>query len=154
MLALVLVAVLHYTVPDSQAVVPVAQQAKCDSSVFGNEHMGTVEIMYGARWGSYRLLRVKNVAGLEGQRDTIQVPDDTLATVYLVAVDAAGNRAVCGSPPYTVGARVGVGSSVPPTRDGPLQWYDIAGRRLAGKPKKTGVYWEIGRGRRRVIVVK
>lgn len=141
-----LVAVLSYHVPRYEAI-------ECDSLITDwQERMGVVEVWYGPRYGNLALLREKDVAGREGQLDTLQVPDDTLATVVLIARDAAGNRS-CEGASWTVAGRVGVGPSPPLP---PTVWFDVQGRALHSKPTLPGIYWRIdpGHPKRRLVVIR
>jgi len=132
--------ILDYTVPareapydcDSVRVVcnPVGV---CDTTVHhGAEVMGFTRVWWWPRWAAAPyLMRSKNVAGLEGQNDTLRVPSDTVATVYLTFRDAAGNGSdLCRTNYVTVNAAaVSVDAPGPPGQL-ELRWYDIAGRRL------------------------
>ena len=141
-LALLLVAstTLSYTVPNTPA-----GEGRCDSLVIHCDSLtavcdttvvhgwplslATLEIWWAPRWGTFSKIREKYVRGLEGQRDSVQVPSDTAATVYLVARDSTGNRA-CPSRTRTVGIPP---VSVPPPPSVTWRrpaWFDVEGRRL------------------------
>lgn len=142
---LILVTVLGYTVP-------AYQETACGQAVeFPTERMGYVELWYAPRYGPWSMIRTKPVAGLEGTHDTIQAPDDTLASLYLLPVDAAGNRGCAGNT-VTVAGRVGVPEAGRPPR---IAWFDVSGRRLTQKPRTSGVYWEVKNGRpRRLVLIR
>ncbi len=86
-----LVAILSYTVPASQ-------DTLCgESDGLPTEHMGTVQVWTKVVGQMSWRVRTKNVAGMEGQRDTIQVPDDNFATVFLRPVDRARHLGCAGN---------------------------------------------------------
>ena len=143
MLVLLLATIVSYTVPMWEATGCDSLVTVCDS--FGEncqefhypERMGSVEIWWGPRYSTFRLLRVKNVDDREGERDTLEIPSDTLASLYLVAVDAAGNRS-CPGNAITVNGRVGVD---PVTSLEAVRWFDVMGHRVAPNPKTPGIYF-------------
>jgi hypothetical protein len=122
--------VAYYTVPAFQA----AADTLCDGPG-APEVMGSVEIWWWPMGGSPYLRGIKNVAGLEGQRDTLHVPVSPMGLAKVVAIDAAGNRA-CETESDWVGfnesGAVGVGTPPLPhlLPRGPMFWFDIAGRRI------------------------
>lgn len=157
-LALLLATTLNYTIPVWEATGCDSLVVVCDSlgacqEIRSPERMGAVEVWWGVRYGEFRLLRVKDVVGREGERDTLEVPSDTLASVYLVAVDLAGNKS-CASRTITVNGRVGVEEGQPKPLPVGL-WYDIAGRRIP-KPTTPGVYFHSlpGVWRKKIVILK
>lgn len=126
--------VLEYTVPareaaygcDSVLVTPAGDTLRHH----GQERMGVTRVWWCPRYADCALMRQKNVAGLEGQRDTLRVPSDTVATVYLTWRDAAGNGSdECRSNLVTINSAT-VGVETPAAAKVELLWYDVSGRRL------------------------
>ena len=147
--------VLHYTVPLWESTGCDSLVTVCDSlgdcqQFHFPERMGRIEVWWGPRWGSYSKLYEKSVAGLEGQRDTISVPSDTIGTVFLVARDRAGNRSCEGN---TVTVNLPPTSVPEPPRPPRIVWYDVSGRILRERPNRPGIYWELAPGKRRRLVV-
>jgi hypothetical protein len=129
---LILSTVLHYTVPVSETNrctwgVVVCDSVHCDTLQVP-ERMAAIEVWWAPRWGPWRKLYEKNIAGLEGAADTVGVPSDTVGGVQLIARDLAGNRSCDGNVVTVNAAAVGVEGSGPgPTS---ASWYDLSGRRL------------------------
>lgn len=100
---------------------------------------------------SPRQILAANVRGREGQPFEAGVPDDSVATVWVVTQDIAGNRSC---PSNHVG--LNLVASVPPAAAAPaLEWFDVAGRRLAAMPTAPGVYfWRRGRERGVRVVLR
>ena len=140
-------ATVWYTVPNRPAV-----EGRCDNLVIRcdsltgicdttvvewDEECSWTEVWWKARWadGDFLRIREKYVHGLEGRRDSVEVPADTAATIFLTWRDAAGNR-TCQSKPRTVGIPpVAVSEGTTVWRR--AAWYDVQGRRL-------GVQHELG----------
>lgn len=119
------------------------------------DELATAEVWWWARWApEARLLRTKQIAGMEGQVDTLDLPSNEVATVYIILTDSSGNRG-CQSNWITVNGTTGV---VPPGDELQAVWLDIAGRIYFTKPERSGIYWEVrGRGpqkTKRVVILR
>lgn len=103
----------------------------------------------GARTAS--LVLAAGMRGREGQAMTVQIPTDSVATVWVETTDARGNRSC---PSNYVGVNLTVG--VPPfvRANAPdSEWFDVTGRRITA-PRAPGVYFlRRGRGHVRSVVV-
>lgn len=109
--------------------------------------LDSLEVWWWARWASApRVLRRKSVAGSEGQRDSLDLPEDEIATLYLVIVDQAGNRS-CQSNWITVNGVTGVGEPPIGLQRGP-PWFDVQGRKA--DTTRTGVYFNRAGARKTV----
>ena len=76
---------------------------------------------------------------------SVEVPTDSIATVWVQTSDAAGNRS-CESNYVGVNVTAGVPPAPFPTQPS-AQWFDVAGRRIR-PPGVPGVYFvRLGRGR-------
>lgn len=103
----------------------------------------------GARTAS--LVLAARVRGLEGQAMTVQIPTDSVATVWVETADLHGNRS-CASNHVGVNLTVGVPGFPHVTPPG-SEWFDVAGRHVQA-PHTPGVYFlRRGRGNVRSIVV-
>ena len=161
-----LLTTLTYTVPQWEGHPCDTVRVECDAAglcdttiVYTTERMGIIEVWWAPRWGQWAMLYSKDVAGLEGLRDTINVPSDTIGSAYLIAVDAAGNRACYGNVVTVNLPPVSVPHDPRPAPLRRLRWYDVQGRYLytgVDPPKApSGIYFgRDGFGRRKVVVVR
>ncbi len=156
---ILLLTTLQYSLPRCEAIPGVCDTIKvvcatpdsCDTLRICTPERGLAKtrIYWHARWApASRLLREKLVGGREGQDDTLQVPSDTIATVWVTAVDSAGNES-CASNLETV--------NLPPTGvESPTwcigdqyRWFDVAGRHhqvaddrpIPPAVLPSGIYW-------------
>lgn len=127
----------------------------CDTLRQCNPETGLalLRVYWQTRWnGERRLWFERSIAGREGQRDSVEVLGDTVATIWVSTVDQAGNES-CLSGPVWAGCCVGVEENARPPPE--VRYYDVAGRVYHVKPTRSGVYWERrGSGRRRLVVLK
>jgi hypothetical protein len=103
-----------------------------------------------------KLVASMRVRGMEGREVVLDVPTDSVATVWAVTSDTAGNRSC---PAYgIVNATLDTPRGWPKTPPAPPpapEWYDLAGRRLHQRPTMPGVYFErIGGSWSRIIVLR
>lgn len=168
---LALLTTLTFTVPGRGAIPDFCDSVRvaCDESgicdtteIHQGTRLGTTRIWWWPRWSlAPVLLREKSAAGLEGRTDTVQVPSDTIATVFLTVVSAGGVES-CRSNMVTVNAPLAVegGGVVVPTT-----WYDVTGRRLRdldglslaevrGRAPSGILYLRSGSIRRTIAVVR
>lgn len=153
---LALLVTVWFTLPSNQDIghnctglLITCNEVNCDTVTVAETDLATVRLYWWDRWASSPyLFREKSVVGMEGQRDSLELPDGILATVYVTTTDSAGNES-CPSNYITISGVVGVGSHPVKPR-----YYDIAGRRVE-KPDKPGIYWEVrGRTHRKIVVLK
>ena len=120
-------AIAHYTVPRFQS----AADTLCGQLGVTIETMGQIEIWWWPQGGMPYVLRVKNVAGMEGVRDSLHLPASPMALARVSAIDAAGNHS-CNDElswvPYNQSGAVGVGPF--PGSPERFDWFDVAGRRV------------------------
>lgn len=103
--------------------------------------------------GSHRpqLVYAAAVRGREGELLEVPIATDSVATVWAITRDVAGNRS-CASNHVGVNLVTGVPPAVVPPA---LEWFDVAGRRLRKKPTAPGVYfWRRGRERGVRVVLR
>jgi len=169
-IAALLLGTLSFTLPRCQALpgacdtvkitcVPVAPGSAefiCDTLRLCNPEtrLATLRVYWQTRWnGERRLWFERAIAGREGQRDSIEVPRDTVATVWVSTVDQAGNES-CLSEPAWAGCCVGVEEIARPPPE--VLWYDVAGRVYHSRPTRSGVYWERGgiQGKRKLVIFR
>ncbi len=98
------------------------------------------------------IIKRAGVRGMEGQPWSFTYDCQTPpCQYYVVPQDINGNRPPC--PPTIL--QVGGSTGVPPSVviwGTPEIWFDVAGRRLGGEPKRPGLYWSNHR-RFRVILL-
>lgn len=139
-----------FTIPHCQPLAGVCDTLNvvCDSTHCDTLHacapetaLDRAEIWWWARWApAPRLLRTKSIAGREGQPDTLDLPSNEAATVYLILIDQSGNRS-CQSNWITINTVASVEDIEPPS----VSWFDLMGRRYFTKPQHPGIYWEVRR---------
>jgi hypothetical protein len=164
-LILSLFTVVDYTLPRCKSLSPSCDtiyvrcleiSAPCDTvrGCIPETRLHKVRLHWQPRWSAAsRVLREKPVTGREGQRDTLRLPADTLATMWLSVVDQAGNES-CLSNPVTVNARVAVENPPPALAVRAPVWYDVAGRAHRTRPRQKGLYWEVRQVAGRRVVKK
>ena len=149
-LAIVLSAVASFHLPAFDAV----DTLPCVTSSNPNTDLESCFVMAQLR-GSKTATVVARlyVAGMQGQLDSVFIPIDAPASVWVYTTDHAGNRS-CDS--HVMGINVPPTLGVPPdaTTVARTQWFDVAGRRVA-KPNAPGIYyWRRGRDRGVSVLVR
>lgn len=148
--ALALLVTVWLTLPRCQAVagcdsmLVVCNGSSCDTAVtcLPETQLATLRVWWWERWTpSPRILREKDVRGREGQRDSLQLPDWPVASVFVTTLDSAGNES-CPSNMTTVNGTVAVDPADLPE----IRWYDVQGRRVRC-PSTPGVYFREERTR-------
>lgn len=150
-LAIVLAAVLRFTLPAADADTS-RTAASCAPGTAPCRDLDSVWVWQQLRGrSSAELLWSARVRGREGEPLEVAVPTDSIATLWVVTSDTTGNHS-CPSNFVAVNLVAGVTpASAPPV----LEWFDVAGRRLPGKPSVPGVYfWRRGRERGVRVVLR
>jgi hypothetical protein len=150
-LAIVLAAVVHFTLPAFEADTT-GGFTSCAAGPRACTDLDSVFVWVQPRGTLSAVLAYKaSVRGQEGLQVQVVIATDSVATVWAVTQDLYGNRSC---PSNLVGVNLVV--SVPPATAPPkLEWFDVAGRRLAEKPTAPGVYyWRRGRERGVQVVLR
>jgi len=151
-LAIVLAALVHFTLPTFDADTT-GTAVLCSASPVNACHDLDSVFVYLQVRGSTReqLVHRASVRGREGELLEVAIATDSVATVWAITKDVAGNTS-CRS--NHVGVNLVAG--VPPAATPPaLEWFDVAGRRLREKPTAPGVYfWRRGRERGVRVVLR
>jgi hypothetical protein len=127
----------HYTVPRFES----AADTLCGQLGTTLERMGQIEIWWWPRGGMPYVLRAKNVAGMEGMRDSLHLPASPMGLARVSAIDAAGNRSCDDESrwvPFNESGAVGVGPP-PVWRRRMGRRFDLQGRRM--DPGPSGWYF-------------
>lgn len=150
-LAIVLAAVVQFTLPAFEADTT-GGFTSCSAGPRACTDLDSVFVWVQARGTlSAAMVYKASVRGQEGLQVQVPIATDSVATVWIVTQDLYGNRSC---PSNLVGVNLVL--SVPPAAAPPkLEWFDVAGRRLAEKPTAPGVYyWRRGRERGVQIVLR
>ncbi len=149
MLAALLGAVsLSFTLPAAQAA-----WASCEPGAVSPEPEIALVSLYGRPDGSpesFRRLLLVADPGTPGQPCRLTAALTGAWQLCMTATDAAGNESCPGNTLYVAaaGPLAAPSPAAAPARSPPL--YDVAGRKLSGEPRRSGVYFR--RDRRLVIV--
>lgn len=140
-------AILHFTLPVYESVGP-------GSCVTGERPLADLAAvrLYGAYPGEPITLWQEHVATAAGVADSFAVAWDGARplSLWVAAADTAGNEGC-----WTA-CQLGGSVAVDPVPAGPgLRWYDVAGRRVGGKPTTPGVYFYRGPlGRGQIVILR
>lgn len=121
---------------------------QCDSLVPQERWLDHGDLWGWPQGGGRQHLQTLAVAGREGGRDTISVDLAGVWTLMVTVTDLVGKES-CPGNFVTVGGTTGVEAGAGAKEE----WYDVAGRRLDGKPRRSGVYFVRRSGGVREIVV-
>lgn len=151
-LAIVLAAVVRFTLPGFDADTSAAGNRCAASPVNVCRDLDSVFVWAQVRWNPRAVLVYQaRVRGLERQPVELPVAIDSVVTIWAVTRDTLGNFS-CPSNAIALNLVAGV---VPAAEAPPLEWFDVAGRRLPGKPSAPGVYfWRRGRERGVRVVLR
>lgn len=100
--------------------------------------------------GAWVRVYAKAVRGREGQSDTttLAFPGWSGAHLYVTTTRIGFSPESCASPVVYKGPVTGVPLEIPPSSSSELTWYDVRGRRLAGAPRGSGIYFVVWRDHR------
>lgn len=125
-----------FTLPSSNA-----DTALCSDPVAPTQltDLDSVFVWMQVRWNPRaELVLAASARGLEGSRMVVQIPTDSIATVWVSTTDIHHN-ASCAS--NTIGVNLVAGiPGLPPAAMLGLQWFDVAGRSIP-RPTRQGVYF-------------
>lgn len=156
-LALALLVTLSGTFPTTNALHD--SLGNCWESQAPLDDLNHVLIMQQVQGSQPHAFSTLDARGREGATFSLVVPSNVIALYWAEAYDDSGNAlhlgARCGPNVVQVSSNVSV-EPQPVAHVQREEWYDILGRRLSERPKRSGIYWvarETG-SRKRLVWVR